>query len=144
MTRGICDRVQNCLVTKFTEPGLFRDWSRCYLCHERGIQRSKTENRRQKVPELLVPAFPGVGHFRGLLRTGHSSGPFSSRFVSSLLRVAPSPPLSGKHCAFAHDTFVIVFVCFIVVCISYGLKLQIEFSFCVFLTSCRSVATIVR
>jgi hypothetical protein len=104
--------------------------SNSVLLSREGFQRAKIENRRQKVPELPSSGFPGVGHFRGLLRLGHSARPSSVPVfvLASSLPCRSSPPLSGKHCAFAHDTLCCVLS--VLYCVYFrGLKLQIEFPF---------------
>ena len=60
-------------------------WQFCVRCHERGFQRSKTENRRQNIPEHSDPEFPGVGHFSGTSQDRAFILTFSSGCVSSSL-----------------------------------------------------------
>jgi hypothetical protein len=83
-----------------------------FLCQRKvsreGFQQSKTENRRQEVPEQSSPEFPGVGHLGDFSVRAFFPTFISSRFVVFLLPCRSSPPLSGKYRAFAHDIFCCV------------------------------------
>ncbi len=64
-----------------------------------GFQRSKTDNRRQKVPELSDPEYPGVGHFSGTSQDRAFFPTFSSRFVVFLTSCRPVAIIVRLSCA---------------------------------------------